>query len=148
MSFPDANTFYSHVFPSENTECLLEGLQRIFKHMNSVPKTIRFDNLSPAIKKIHAKGERDLTDMFERFVLHYGFEYEFCNPAKGHVENMVKYVRNNFLLPANTIVELDEFNQTLWEKAENNRQRKHYIKLEVLELLHEQTCDAHILLPE
>lgn len=152
MSFPYANTFYFQVFPSENTECLLEGLQRIFQQMKSVPKTIRFDNLSPAVRKIHAKGERDLTDMFERFVLHYGFEYEFCNPAKGnekgHVENMVKYVRNNFLLPANTIVELDEFNQTLWEKAENNRQRKHYIKQVLLESLHEQTCATHILLPE
>lgn len=93
MSFPDANTFYFQVFPSENTEYLLEGLQRIFQQMKSVPKTIRFDNLSPAVKKVHAKGERALTDMFERFVLHYGFEYEFCNPAKGnekgHVENKV-----------------------------------------------------------
>lgn len=88
MSFPDANTFYFQVFPSENTECLLEGLQRIFQHMNSVPKTIRFDNLSPAVKKIQARGERELTDMFERFVLHYGFEYEFCNPAKGNEKDM------------------------------------------------------------
>lgn len=48
----------------------------------------------------------------------------------------------------NEVIELDEFNQTLWEKAENNRQWKHYIKKELLELLHEQTCAAHILLPE
>lgn len=61
---------------------------------------------------------------------------------------MVKYVRNNFLLPANTIVDLEEFNQTLWEKAERNRQRKHYLKQESLESLHKLTCAAHILLPE
>ena len=152
MSFPHANTFYFQVFPSENTECLLEGLQRMFKHMGSVPKTIRFDNLSPAVKKILAKGERELTDMFERFALHYGFEYEFCNPAKGnekgHVENMVKYVRNNFLLPAQTIVDLDEFNQTLWSLAEENRHRQHYEKEIALTVLHKETCAAHILLPE
>ncbi|GGE53511.1 hypothetical protein GCM10011391_35450 [Pullulanibacillus camelliae] len=108
MSFPFSNSFYFQVFPSENTECLLEGLQRMFHHMGGVPHTIRFDNLSPAVKKIRAKGERDLTDTFERFVFHYGFKYEFCNPGKGnekgHVEAMVKYVRNNFLLPENTIL--------------------------------------------
>ncbi|KIO65476.1 hypothetical protein B4064_2581 [Caldibacillus thermoamylovorans] len=76
MSFPYSNTFYFQVFPWENTECLLEGLQRMFHHMGGVPKIIRFDNLSPAAKKIHSKGERDLTDTFERFVLHYGFKYE------------------------------------------------------------------------
>src|SRR5699024_12176165 len=78
------NSFYFQVFPSENTECLLEGLQRMFHHMGRVPKTIRFDNLSPAVKKIFSKGERELTDTFERFVLHYGFQYEFCNPGKGN----------------------------------------------------------------
>ena len=30
MSFPYTNSFYFQVFPSENTECLLEGLQRMF----------------------------------------------------------------------------------------------------------------------
>ncbi|WP_110939244.1 IS21 family transposase, partial [Salipaludibacillus neizhouensis] len=97
VSFPFSNTFYFQVFPSENTECLLEGLQRIFRHIGGVPTTIRFDNLSPAVSKIMGKGARKLTDTFERFVLHYGFRYEFCNPGKGnekgHVEAMVKYVR-------------------------------------------------------
>src|SRR5699024_2136151 len=127
MSFPYSNSFYFQVFPSENTECLLEGLQRMFRHMGGVPRTIRFDNLSPAVSKIRAKGERELTDMFDRFVLHYGFSYEFCNPGKGnekgHVEAMVKYVRNNFLLPENTILDLDQFNKTLWESAERDRER-------------------------
>src|SRR5690625_3355481 len=122
MSFPYSNSFYFQVFPSENTECLLEGLQRMFQHIGSVPHTIRFDNLSPAVNKIFSKGERELTDTFERFVLHFGFAYEFCNPGKGnekgHVEAMVKYVRNNFLLPENRIINLEYFNETLWSKSE------------------------------
>ena len=140
------------MFPSENTECLLEGLQRMFHHMGGVPKIIRFDNLSPAVKKVITKGERDLTDTFERFVFHYGFKYEFCNPGKGnekgHVEAMVKYVRNNFLLPAQTIVDLEDFNETLWSLVEENRHRLHYEKEIALTVLHEETCAAHILLPE
>src|SRR5699024_12763593 len=110
-------SFYFQVFPSENTECLLEGLQRMFHHMGRVPKTIRFDNLSPAVKKIFSKGERELTDTFERFVLHYGFQYEFCNQGKGnengHVEAMIKYVKINFLLSENKIVNIDHLNYNL-----------------------------------
>ena len=68
-------------------------------HIDGVPRAIRFDNLTPAVKKILPNGERKLTEEFEKFVLHYGFEVEFCNlnsgNEKGHVEGMVKYIRNN-----------------------------------------------------
>ncbi|MDQ0341203.1 transposase [Caldalkalibacillus uzonensis] len=107
LSFPYSNAFYVQVFESQNTECFLEGLKRIFHHMGGVPTTIRFDNLAPAVKKIHPNGQRELTDAFQRFVWHYGFEYEFCNPGsgheKGHVEAMVKYIRHNFFLPEQAV---------------------------------------------
>jgi len=152
MSFPYSNAFYFQVFPSENTECLLEGLQRMFQHMGGVPHTIRFDNLSPAVKKIGAKGERELTDTFERFVLHYGFQYEFCNPGKGnekgHVEAMVKYVRNNFLLPECTILDLNQFNETLWELAEEDRDRSHYEKNVLQSQLYVEDQDKWLMPPE
>lgn len=152
MSFPYSNSFYFQVFPSENTECLLEGLQRMFQHMGGVPKTIRFDNLSPAVNKIFSKGERELTDTFERFVLHFGFQYEFCNPGKGnekgHVEAMVKYVRNNFLLPENRIINVDHFNETLWEMAEKDRDRLHYDKKILQSKLFEEDFNSFLMLPE
>lgn len=152
VSFPYSNSFYFQVFPSENTECLLEGLQRVFHRIGGVPKTIRFDNLSPAVKKIYSKGERELTATFERFVLHYGFQYEFCNPGKGnekgHVEALVKYVRNNFLLPENTIVNIENFNQTLWAMAEDDRNRLHYAKKILQSELFTEDLDEFLMLPE
>lgn len=152
MSFPNSNTFYFQVFPSENTEYLLEGLQRIFRYMGGVPRNIRFDNLSPAVKKILAKGERSLTDTFERFVLNFGFKYEFCNPGKGnekgHVESMVKFVRNNFLLPECTVLDLDEFNETLWKLAEEDRDRLHYQKQVNQEQLFQEDKSEWLILPE
>lgn len=152
MSFPHSNSFYFQVFPSENTECLLEGLQRIFHYMGGVPHTIRFDNLSPAVKKIYTKGKRGLTDTFERFVLHYGFKYEFCNPGKGnekgHVESMVNYVRNNFLLPENRIINLDHFNETLWGMAEEDRDRHHYAKKVLQSELFKEDEGEWLVLPE
>ena len=120
--------------------------------MGRLPKTIRFDNLSPAVNKIFTKGERELTDTFERFVLHFGFKYEFCNPGKGnekgHVEAMVKYIRNNFLLPENRIINIEHFNKRLWEMAENDRDRVHYDKKVLQSKLFEEDFNSFIMLPE
>ena len=140
------------MLPSENKECLLEGLQRMFHHMGGVPKTIRFDNLSSAVKKVLSKGERELTDTFERFVLHYGFQYEFCNPAKGnekgHVEAMVKYVRNNLLLPEHNLVDVDHFNETLWVMVEKDKDRIHYNKEILQSELYEEDKNYWLMLPK
>jgi transposase len=151
MSFPSSNSFYFQVFPSQNKECFLEGMKRVFHHMGGVPKAIRFDNLSPAVKKILPNGERQLTEEFQNFVLHYGFECEFCNPnsgnEKGHVEAMVKYVRNNFLLPSLHIIELEELNRELWDKAEKDRNRKHYQKESTISDLFKEDKEAFLQLP-
>ena len=152
LSFPYSNAFYFQVFRSQNRESFLEGLARIFQHIGGVPKAIRFDNLAPAVKKVLPHGERELTDEFQNFVLHYGFDPEFCNPAsgneKGHVEAMVKYVRNNFLLPELTFVDLERLNQTFWQSAEQDRKRDHYIKEEPISVLYEHDQNALFQLPE
>ena len=119
--------------------------------MGGVPKTIRFDNLSAAVKKVLPNGERQLTEEFQNFVLHYGFECEFCNPnsgnEKGHVEAMVKYVRNNYLLPGLHVLNLEELNKTLWEKAEKDREREHYEKETFIYQLFEEDRKAFLVLP-
>lgn len=151
LSFPNSNAFYFQVFPSQNRECFLEGMKRIFHHMGEVPKIIRFDNLSPAVKKVLPNGKRELTEEFKRFVLHYGFECEFCNPAsgneKGNVESKVKYVRNNFLLPALTITDLESFNDSLWEIAENDWNRPHYQKETLISELYKEDKENFLQLP-
>ena len=40
--------------------------------------------MSTAVKKIKAHGERDLTQGFLRFMMHYGFQSNFCNPNSGN----------------------------------------------------------------
>lgn len=151
LSYPNSNSFYFQVFPSQNRECFLEGLKRIFHRIGRVPKTIRFDNLSPAVKKVLPNGERQLTEEFENFVLHYGFECEFCNPnsgnEKGHVEAMVKYVRNNFLLPSLHVFDIDQLNEEFWGKAEKDRNRKHYDKQTFISELFKDDLKASLVLP-
>lgn len=151
LSFPFSNAFYFQVFQSENKECFLEGMKRIFHHIGGVPKAIRFDNLSSAVKKVLPDGERELTEEFHRFALHYNFEYEFCNPAsgqeKGHVEAMVKYVRNNFLLPEIAFHDLDDLNRKLWRQAEDDRARDHYQKKKPICELFEEDQQEFLVLP-
>lgn len=66
---------------------------------------------------------------------------------KGHVEAMVKYVRNNFLLPELQVYDLDKLNEGLWIIAENDRYRNHYQKGQLIAQLFEEDREAFLQLP-
>ena len=54
-------------------------------------KTIRIDNLTPAVKKQKSKFEEaQLTDEFLRFTIHYGCDVQVCNPRSGMKKDMSK----------------------------------------------------------
>lgn len=69
LSSPYSNGFYFQVYKSQNRECFLEGLKRIFHKMGGVQKAIRFDNLA-TLKKVLPNGERELAQAFLNFVFH------------------------------------------------------------------------------
>ena len=123
----------------------------MFTFLESVPHTIRFDNLSPAVKKVLPNGERKLTDEFARFVAHYGFQYEFCNPGsgneKGHVESMVKYIRNNYLLPEIYYEDLSILNEQTLNWSLEDRNRRHYEKDTMIAELYLEDKERFLQLP-
>lgn len=57
---------------------------RKFEHVGGVPISIWFDNMFTAVKKVKEYGKRDLTNGFIRFMMHYGFQSNFCNPSSGN----------------------------------------------------------------
>ena len=61
---------------------------------------------------------------------------------------MVKYVRNNFLLPESPILDLDQFNKTLWKQAEEDRDRPHYEKNILQSKLYKVDQENWLMLPE
>lgn len=136
ISFPSSNGGYTQLCKSENAECLLEAMQRIFEHMGKVPRRILFDNMSSAVTKILPKHERRLADTFSRFTLHHKFEAVFCNPNKGNekgsVENKVGYKRRNFFVPVPTIIDLEQFNKELLIRCDDDMKREHYRKQELI----------------
>ncbi len=109
--------------------------------MGKVPNKIWFDNLSPVVSKIEKQGKRKLTEGFQRFALHYGFEHNFCNPNCGHekgsVESKVGYYRRNFLVPIPRFDSIDEFNNKLLVMADKDMDRGHYKKEEYITKLFE-----------
>jgi len=152
ISFPQSNKGYTQAFPSQNQECLLAGMKRIFEHVGGVPPRLRFDNMSTAVAQILKGSERVLTDGFIRFMLHYRFQAVFCNPAsgneKGHVENKVGYSRRNAFVPVPTITSFEEFNEFLWDWCEEDANRTHYKhKISIQELWHKDR-DSLLKLPE
>ena len=152
ISFPNSNKGYTQAFPSQNQECLLTGMQRIFEHIGGVPPRLRFDNMTTAVAQVLEGTERVLADGFMRFKLHYRFQADFCNPRsgneKGNVENKVGYSRRNAFVPVPTITSFEDFNESLWDWCEKDAERTHYkYKVSIQELWLEEQ-DSLLALPE
>jgi len=151
ISFPYSNGGYTQLFKGENQECLLEGLKRIFEHIGGVPTAIWFDNMSTAVKEIKKRGERDLTQGFLRFMMHYGFNSNFCNPnsgnEKGSVENKVGYHRRNLFVPIPEFRDLEKYNEELLVKLDKDMERDHYKKPSSIKELFEEDKKEFFKLP-
>jgi len=152
LSFPYSNAAFTQIFKGQNQECVMEGLKRIFEHINGVPSVLVMDNMAAVVSKILPHGERELTENFRRFALHYRFKPVFCNPAsgneKGNVENKIGYHRRNWFVPVPHIDDMEEYNHTLWNKAHKDMNREHYRKQQAILTLWQQEQQKLLYLPE
>jgi transposase len=152
VSFPYSNSGWMQVFPSENQECLLTGLKRIFYHIGGVPVRLRCDNMSTAVVQILEGAERIITDGFYRFMLHHRFKTDFCTPGKGNekgsVENKVGYTRRNMLVPVPDISNFDALNEELLKRCDADHEREHYERGTLIRELWEEEKKHLLALPE
>ncbi|MDN3437276.1 hypothetical protein QMA04_04185 [Planococcus sp. APC 3900] len=58
MSFPCSNVAFYEPMPSENQECFLEGLKKLFGKAGFILRKIRIDNLTPVVKKMRGKTQK------------------------------------------------------------------------------------------
>ena len=130
VTFPYSNMGFVQLNYGENIECLLEGLDAIFRQINGVPTEIWFDNASTMVTDIIKGGGRNLTERFVRFREHFGFESVFMNPdagwEKGSVENKVGYSRRNFMVPVPRFMSLTDYNKKLLKDCCEDADRDHY----------------------
>ncbi|GGJ81447.1 transposase [Anoxybacillus voinovskiensis] len=151
LSFPYSNAAYTVVLPKENIECFLHGLQTLFEYAGGVPQKIWFDNLSAAVVRIEKNGTRQLTELFQRFQLHYGFRAEFCNRGAGHekgnVENKVGTIRRNWFVPHPVMTSWEQINEVMKQKAEKEMGVLHYEKKRSVQELWEEEKQKLLFLP-
>jgi len=151
VTFPYSNSGWIQVYPSENQECLLTGLKRIFYHIGGVAIRVRCDNMSTAVAQILEGHERVITDGFYRFMLHHRFQADFCAPGKGNekgsVENKVGYTRRNMLVPVPVITDFDAFNEELVKRCDEDHEREHYERDALIRELWEEEKQHLLTLP-
>ena len=153
LSFPHSTAMFSVLSYGENTECLLESLDIIFRFIGGVPTEIWFDNASSMVEKVIQGKSRILRERFERFSLHYGFIPVFMNRGKGNEkgsgENAVGTLRRNLYVPMPEFDDLCLYNQLTLEKcAERINTKKHYVCQVPLSNLFEDDKSALFPLPQ
>jgi transposase len=109
-------------------QAFLEAHELAFGYFGGVFRRLRYDNLTSAVKKILRGHQREETERLIAFRSHWGFEAEFCNPAraneKGGVEGEAGYFRRNHLVPVPRVESLDELNQRLLDGCRADEQRR------------------------
>ncbi|MDR1541457.1 MAG: IS21 family transposase, partial [Clostridiales bacterium] len=151
-SLPYSNSGWMQVFPSENQECPLEGMKRIFYHIGGVPIRVRCGNMPTAAAHVLKGTERAVTDGFSRFKPHHRLLADFCSPSggneKGGVESEVGHALRNMLAPVPTIDGFDAFNKELTALCDADQDRGHCRRGDTLKELWEEDGKYLLALPE
>lgn len=128
MSLPQSDACFVKAYPRETTEAFLDGHVSAFAFFGGVPLSILYDNTTIAVAKICGDGTRERTRAFTELVSHYLFRDRFGRPArgndKGKVEGLVKFSRNNFMVPVPVVASFDDLNTGL-ERRCRARQDEH-----------------------
>lgn len=85
---------------SQRIEDFMRCHVNAFRYFGGVPRKILYDNLSSVVL-VRFGREIRFNPRFEAFSGYYLFKPVLCNPGmpheKGRVENMIKYIKNNFM---------------------------------------------------
>lgn len=114
-------------YPHASQQAFLEAHELGFRHFGGVFKTLRYDNLSSAVKRILRGHQREETERFIAFRSHWGFEAEFCTPGRGNekggVEGEEGFFRRNHLVPIPRARDMEELNRQLLEGSREDEAR-------------------------
>lgn len=82
-TLPHSDACFVRGYPFKNYECYIDGIHSFFEQIGGTTENIRFDNLSPCVKKVLKGDKRLYTDDFHRATQYYGFGLLPCQPGKG-----------------------------------------------------------------
>ena len=128
MTLPYSDAFFVRAYERECTETFWDGHVRAFAFFGGVPRRIAYDNSKIAIVKILGPRLRELTAGFLQLVSHYLFGYHFClvrrANEKGVVEGLVRYSRQNFLVPVPQVRDFEDLNAYLLTRCRDDLRRR------------------------
>jgi transposase len=129
MTLGYSDAVFIHVFEKICIEVVWEAHLRAFEFFGFVPRRILYDNESVLVGKVLRGRQRRLTRGFQELVSHYLFEPHFClvrrANEKGVVETMVRYGRQNFLVPVPEVHgDLEELNGPLSDRCRGELARR------------------------
>src|SRR5882724_3201654 len=118
---------FHRAYTNATQQAFLEGHEHGFAYFGGVFRTLRYDNLSSAVKKILRGRQRLETERIIAFRSHWGFRSMYCNPASGHekggVEGEVGRYRRNWLVPIPEADDLESLNRQLLAACVASRSR-------------------------
>lgn len=124
LTFANSCASYMQLIRKKNSESVALALIHIFEYIGGVPHTIWFDNDTVFVKIENLDNggiKRIPVDTFNRFKLHYEFKDVFMSPEKGNekgaVEQGVRFVRRNLLVPVPTFTDFDLYNKELLDRC-------------------------------
>lgn len=113
---------FAWLFPRQDQTCFLDGHVRAFAHLGGVYERVVYDNLKPAVARVLAGSERELTARFAALANHYVYEPCFARPATGHdkggVEARGKGIRWAHLVPIPQGKTLDDISRALMARLD------------------------------
>ena len=119
---------FAMAFLRQSQEAFSAGHVAAFEELGGAPRRITYDNLSLAVKRVLTGPHREEQQGFVAFRSHYLFESNFCRPREAHekglVENLVGYVRRNYLVPLPRVASLEELNALLREGCRSSLGRR------------------------
>jgi transposase len=133
--------------PKADMYYFLLAHKKAFAYFGGVPKEVLYDQNRCVVLKPGIKDAR-YNNKFMDFARHYGFYPRLCRPyrpqTKGKVENLVLYVKNNFL----TMQDTNNFNilnsnGRRWLKKINNKVHSTTGKIPFLNLSKENLSDIN-----
>ena len=127
MALPYSDAMFIVAYPRECTETFQDGHVQAIGFFEGVPRRISYDNAKTSVSQIVGSRTRNLTDGFLQLQSHYLFEEHFCRVRraneKGVVEGVVKYARQNYLVPVPEVKDFEELNAHLAQRCAEDLDR-------------------------
>jgi transposase len=118
---------FHRAYTNATQQALLEGHEQAFEYFGGVFRVLRYDNMASLVKKTLRGRQRLETDRVIAFRSHWGYQSEYCNPARGNekggVEGELGRFRRNCLVPVPEAGSLAELNQQLLVMCVANQER-------------------------